>query len=124
MKQFLLIFLGGGTGSILRYYLGRSLQGYFASPFPYGTLGVNIIACFILGLLVGLADSSIPLSASSKLLLITGFCGGLSTFSAFSYESVHLMQEGKYGYLVLYVVLSVLLCMGATFGGLLLGTRL
>ena len=124
MKHFLLIFLGGGTGSVLRYYLGRALQNYFTASFPYGTLGVNILACLVLGVVAGVAESSTHLSMTSKLLLITGFCGGLSTFSAFSYESVQLMQEEKYVYLALYICLSVLLCMGATFSGLFVGAKL
>jgi CrcB protein len=77
-----------------------------------------------LGLIAGIADSSLNLSSSTKLLLITGFCGGLSTFSAFSYESLQLMQDGKYFYFILYITLSVCLCLATTFGGLLLGIRI
>lgn len=124
MKHLLLIFLGGGTGSILRYYLGRFIQGYVTSGFPAGTLVINIVACFIIGLLAGMIDSGFNLSAATRLLLITGFCGGLSTFSAFSIESVQLMQEEKYIYLVLYIVLSLTLCLAVTFAGMMLGSRL
>lgn len=124
MKQLLLIFLGGGTGSVLRYYLGKLLQGYFAAGFPFGTLGVNVLACFILGLVAGIGDSAVNLSPSARLLLITGFCGGLSTFSAFSYESLRLMQEGKYIYLATYVIVSIVLCIAVTFAGIALTSRI
>ena len=124
MKHLFLIFIGGGTGSVVRYYLGKMVQGYFSSPFPFGTLGVNILACFILGIIAGIADTSLNVSAATKLLLITGFCGGLSTFSAFSYESVQLIQQERYFYLILYCSLSLFLCIAILFTGVLLGSKL
>ena len=124
MKHVFLVFIGGGTGSVLRYYLSNLIQGYFNVAFPFGTLGVNILACFILGLVAGTFDSTTTLSPASRLLLITGFCGGLSTFSAFTYESVQLMHEGKYFYLVLYNGVSVLACFIATLGAIFLGSRI
>ena len=124
MKHLLLIFLGGGTGSILRYYLGRFLQHFFPPGFPGGTLSINMLACFILGFVVGLLEGSFNFSLSVRLLLITGFCGGLSTFSAFSYESLQLVQQGRYLYLALYVALSLLLCFAVTFAGIVLGSRI
>ena len=124
MKPFLFIFLGGGTGSILRYYLGRLLQGYFTSGFPAGTLGVNIFACFLIGLISGMIDSGYNISPATRLLLITGFCGGFSTFSAFSIESLKLFQEGRYFYLVVYLTLSLVFCILAVFGGLIAGSKI
>ncbi len=124
MKHLFLVFIGGGTGSVLRYYLSTFIQGYFLIAFPFGILGVNILACFLMGLVAGTADHIINLSPVSRFFLITGFCGGLSTFSAFSYESVQLMQEGKYLYLVLYNAISILVCFAATLGAIFLGSRI
>ena len=123
MRNLFFIFIGGGTGSIFRHYLSNFIQGYFSMSFPFGTLGVNILACFILGLVAGATENVIQLSPVSRYLLITGFCGGFSTFSAFSFESLRLLQEEKYVYLITYIVVSIVFCIGATFAGMMIASR-
>ena len=121
MKNILLVFLGGGLGSTVRFSLGRWVNALHNHHFPWGTLVVNIVACFILGFVIGLADHKQIISASSRLFWTVGFCGGFSTFSTFSNETLYLIQAGFTVSLVLYISLSLLLCVAAIFGGLYLG---
>ncbi len=121
MKNLLLVFLGGGLGSTVRFSLGKWVNALHNHHFPWGTLVVNVVACFILGFVIGLADHKQIISASSRLFWTVGFCGGFSTFSTFSNETLYLIQAGFTISLVLYISLSLLLCVAAIFGGLYLG---
>jgi CrcB protein len=124
MKNLLLVFLGGGLGSIVRFSLGRWVNALHNHHFPWGTLVVNIVACFILGFVIGLADHKQVISASSRLFWTVGFCGGFSTFSTFSNETFYLIQSGFTLSLILYISLSLLLCVAAIFGGLYTGEHI
>ena len=124
MKSFLLVFVGGGLGSVVRFSLGKWINALHSHHFPWGTLVVNVVACFVLGLIVGLADHKQIISPSVRLFWTMGFCGGFSTFSTFSNETLYLLQSGFNVSLLLYVALSLLLCVGATFGGLYLGENI
>lgn len=105
--NFLMVFIGGGLGSCLRYLI--SLWIPFKPPsFPWATLSANLASCFIIGCLIALLSKG-QLSSHSKLLLITGFCGGFSTFSTFSLEIVQLVKYGAYGTSITYGLLSVVL---------------
>ncbi len=117
MNYFLMIFIGGGAGSLVRYYLGRLIALYYPTAFPIGTFGVNVIACFVLGLILGMANQKQILSESSKMFWAVGFCGGFSTFSTFSAETVSLLQVGLSVTAMLYVILSVVICLVAFFAG-------
>lgn len=117
----LAIFLGGGLGSVARYGLGRWVNSWHVSHFPFGTLVVNVVACFVLGVLIGLADHRQLISPSARMFWTVGFCGGFSTFSTFSHETLVLIQNGFTLSSLLYILLSVALCLGATFVGLYLG---
>jgi CrcB protein len=121
MKNLLLVFLGGGLGSTVRFSLGRWVSALHNHDFPWGTLVVNVVACLILGFVIGLADHKQIISASSRLFWTVGFCGGFSTFSTFSNETLYLIQAGFTISLVVYISLSLLLCVAAIFGGLYLG---
>lgn len=116
MKSFLLVFLGGGLGSAIRYGITRLLNPY-ALTFPYATLVSNIMACFVLGLVVGLADSKHLMGSNARLFWAVGFCGGFSTFSTFSQETLNLFNAPYQLMSMLYVVLSVTLCLAAVFTG-------
>jgi CrcB protein len=121
VKNLLLVFFGGGLGSSVRFLLGRWVNALHNHHFPWGTLVVNVVACFILGFVIGLADHKQIISASSRLFWTVGFCGGFSTFSTFSNETLYLFQSGFTLSLILYISLSLLLCVAAIFGGLYLG---
>jgi CrcB protein len=118
MRDLLLVFAGGGTGSIVRYLLGRWVNGYHISVFPLGTMAVNIVACVVLGAVVALADERQILSPATRLLLAVGFCGGFSTFSSYSLETYQLLQKGEYAIALGYMAGSILLCLMATVAGM------
>ena len=108
MKQFILVFLGGGFGSILRYIISKNLNAYY-SNFYLGTFLVNIIGCLIIGILIGLSLKNNYISENQTLLLATGFCGGFTTFSTFALESNILLKESSLLQTSLYMGLSVVI---------------
>ena len=116
MKLILAIGTGSFMGGILRYMISQFILVRFPSAFPFGTFGVNIIGCFFIGLVFGLADKG-SLPSEWKLFLATGLLGGFTTFSAFSNETVVLLRDGQMGYAAAYVASSVLLGLLATFVG-------
>jgi CrcB protein len=122
LKTILFIFVGGGIGSVCRYFLGGWISRLYPYPFPLGTLTVNILACFIAGLTAGWLGPAVKDSAT-RLFLITGFCGGFSTFSAFTLESAGLLNDNLNGQMAGYIAISLGLCIGATFLGLWLATK-
>lgn len=105
---WLLVFLGGGLGSLSRYGISRLMPpaDFEAGDIPWFTLAANILACIILGAGIGLVSKDL-ISKELQLLLLTGFCGGFSTFSTFSLELVRLGEEGYWGGAVLYLGLSL-----------------
>ncbi len=103
--NFLYVFIGGGLGSLCRYLIGL-LVPYSSSYI--GTLIANLIACTILGILLGLNSKEL-LSSPQRLLLVTGFCGGFSTFSTFSAELLTMGQQGEVTLAIVYGVISIVL---------------
>jgi CrcB protein len=118
MKAILIIWVGGGIGSVSRYLVQLGITKLIHVTFPAGTFVVNITGCFIIGVLYGLIDKYTVLTFEWRLFLVTGLCGGYTTFSSFSYESVSLFRQGNYVYLVLYVTLSVIVGLLSTFFGM------
>ena|SRR5438552_3161770 len=114
---YLLIALGGAVGSLLRYLLGGAVQRMSASGFPIGTMFVNVSGCFVIGILVR-QFMNMQLTPELRALLIVGFCGGFTTFSTFSAETIGLIEGGEYTRATGYVVLSVGLCLVATLAGM------
>ena len=96
MKLYLIVTLGSGIGGLLRYVISDFVYKYSTSLFPYGTLTVNIVGSFILGLVIFYLDSIKLISSEMRLFLTIGLCGGLTTFSTFSYETVKLIQDSQY----------------------------
>jgi fluoride exporter len=123
MRDLLLIFFGGGLGSVIRFMMGRWINSQHSSSFPFGTLVVNITACAVLGCTIGLADQKQLISPAARIFWTIGFCGGYSTFSTFSAETLVLIQNGLTLSAVLYILLSLLLCLAATFAGLYAGAH-
>jgi CrcB protein len=119
MKQLLLVFGGGGLGSVSRFLIGKCYPAGL-SVFPWGTLSANFLSCVIFGLVLMLGVEKINLNYSLKLLLITGFCGGFSTYSSFTFETVDLFKHGNTGLALTNIVANFAL----SVAGLYLGTAL
>ena len=121
MMILALVAIGGGVGSICRVLLGSAVQRATGAKFPVGTLAVNVAGCFAIGAIVGALAQS-PARASLNATLVTGFCGGFTTFSAFSVETVELLRAGDLKRSLAFVVLSLALCISATAAGLALSS--
>ncbi len=115
MKAILFAAAGAALGGACRYSIAGSVHRILPPGFPYGTLTVNVMASFILTFILLFFEGKSSISPSLKLLLTSGFCGGFSTFSTFSYDTVALLQDSKYFLAGANVVLNVLLTIGAVF---------
>jgi len=118
IKNFLIVGLGGAVGSMLRYAVQKIFQVQTAATFPTGTLLVNIAGCFLIGILWGMVSRSLTWNEEMKLLLMTGFCGGFTTFSAFTLEGIGLLKENRTLLFVIYLTASVVGGLLATFIGI------
>ena len=118
LKNVLIVGLGGGAGSILRYAVQKIFNSQNVAAFPTGTLLVNISGCFLIGILWSLFSRSLNWNEELKLLLMTGFCGGFTTFSAFTFEGIGLLRENKTAIFIGYVTASVIGGLLATFIGI------
>ena len=121
MNQLLLIFIGGGLGSLVRFAISKFIQENMDKAFPFGTLGVNVLASLILGILVGMFEAKTLINPNYRASIAIGFCGGFSTFSTFSNDTLQLIQNNRIMEAFLNIFLNVILCLLATFGGLVLG---
>lgn len=106
MNEFICVFWGGGAGSICRYALGNFVLKGVSHHFPWGTLAANALGCLLIGLLIGYFERKGAGMAS--LLLVTGFCGGFTTFSTFSNETVQLLRNGCYTASLAYALTSLI----------------
>ena len=117
MQLVLLIGFAGFLGTIARYLSGQLIYKFLPIAFPFGTLIVNILGCFIIGIVYGWFEKENIYSNEWKLIFATGFCGGFTTFSAFSIENIQLLREGQFGIALLFIFVSVVIGISATFGG-------
>lgn len=124
MLQFILVAVGGAVGSLLRYYIGLSAVRVAGPNFPWGTLTVNIVGCFLIGLIAEMITLKYGEAVPLRLLLITGFLGGFTTFSAFSLDTIVLMENGNVAGAIVYVVSSVGVSLVAVLAGLALARSL
>ena len=118
IRNLLIVGLGGAVGSMLRYAVQKFFQAQAAAAFPTGTLLVNIAGCFLIGILWSLVSRSLTWNDEMKLLLMTGFCGGFTTFSAFTLEGIGLLKENRTVLFVIYLTASVVGGLLATFIGI------
>ncbi|MFI1849079.1 fluoride efflux transporter CrcB [Streptomyces sp. NPDC020480] len=117
--NWLLVVAGAMVGAPLRYLTDRAVQARHDSVFPWGTFVVNVSGCLVLGLLTGAAAAGAA-SSHLQLLLGTGLCGALTTYSTFSYETLRLAEDGARLFAVTNVAASVAAGLGAAFGGVAL----
>lgn len=118
MYHLLLIMLGGAIGAGARHLVGRATLALWGPGFPVGTLAVNILGGFAMGLLMGWLAARASGDEALRYLLGVGFLGGFTTFSAFSLEALLMIERGDYGIALTYIAASVLLSIGALFAGL------
>jgi len=119
MKIIALIGIGSFIGGIFRYLLSQSVQSKFLTAYPIGTLTVNIIGCLAIGIVFGLSEK-FNFSPEWRLFLATGICGGFTTFSTFSFETMAMLRDGQYLYSFLYIGSSVFVGLIAVYLGILL----
>jgi CrcB protein len=117
----LYIALGSAAGGVSRYLLGGVIQRWSGGSFPLGTMVINVTGSFLLGLIYRYATDSAGISPEVRTLLTIGFCGGYTTFSTFSYETVRLIEDGELTRGLAYAGLSVVLSIAATMLGIVAG---
>ncbi|MFA5850232.1 MAG: fluoride efflux transporter CrcB [Bacteroidales bacterium] len=117
MRLLFIIGAGGFIGSVLRYLTSRLFQQLMVSSFPYGTLAVNIIGCFVLGVVYALAEKNAIVSDEMRLFLTVGICGGFTTFSTFANENMSFLRDGEFFQFALYASVSLLLGLIALYFG-------
>lgn len=123
-KELIYIFLGGGTGSVLRYCIQLVMhERIIPYQFPWATFTVNIIGSFLIGLFYALS-ARFNLSLEIRLLLTTGLCGGFTTFSTFSNDGINMLKGEFYGTFILYTLLSILIGLAAVMVGSYCGKQL
>ena len=119
--NILLVFVGGGLGAVARYLLQGFVYRITGAGFPYGTIVVNVVGCFVIGLLMSSMEERFMATPSLRIFLTIGILGGFTTFSSFSYETMALVREGDLIAGGINVVASLAICLGATWLGLGLG---
>ncbi len=123
MGTWIAVAVGGALGSIARFWLGGVMMDLTGPRFPWGTLLINVVGSFVIGLVGGftLTPMRIAMHPDLRIFLMTGVCGGFTTFSAFSLQTLELMQSGDTGPALGYAAGSVVLCVIATWCGWMLG---
>lgn len=120
MKQLLIVFLGGGTGTVLRFLIGKVLP-YSGTGFPWNTFLANLLGCLLIGLFTGYILRSGDDSQSAWVLFTTiGFCGGFTTFSSFANENLSFIRSGDYSMLVAYTLFSLITGIVMVYVGILI----
>lgn len=117
MKQLVLVFIGGGLGSTLRYGLSKYLNSA-ENGIPYGTFAANILGSLLIGIILGVALKSQTFSQNTVLFLATGFCGGFTTFSTFAYENYIFLKSGDFASFALYTIASFVIGFVMVFLGI------
>ncbi len=117
MRELLIVFIGGGLGSVARYLVSKFYQAW-QPAFPLATLTVNFLSCLIFGAVMMLSVQKLSMNYTLKLLLVTGFCGGFSTYSAFTFETVELFKSGQNGMALGNIILNFALSVSALYLGI------
>jgi CrcB protein len=118
MKTLLLVGLGGGLGTMLRYLVTSFITSRITCfPAIFGTFAANFTGCLLIGITIGLSERYDWFSPQMRLFVATGICGGYTTFSAFAYENINLIRNGNYFVSLIYILASVIICFSATYTG-------
>lgn len=117
-RNALIIGLGGFFGTIARYLSSQFIFKIYPSSFPLATLLINVVGCFLIGVFFGIAEKENFISLEWRMFFTIGFCGGFTTFSAFSLENVQLLNRGEWSYVMLYTTVSVVVGILATYFGI------
>jgi CrcB protein len=121
MLKFFILIVGGGLGTVLRYFLSGAIYRVTGADFPYGTLAVNVAGCFIIGFLVSVTETRFILGPNSKIFLMIGFCGAFTTFSTFILETANLLRNGEVSRAFLNLFISIILGFIFLRAGMLIG---
>jgi len=124
MQRLLFISLGGAIGTALRFITSVLAARWFGTEFPYGTLIVNLVGAFAIGLVQQIGTSTLMISDDTRLFLATGIMGGLTTYSAFSYETIRLVELGSWPAAWINVLLTTTACLGLCYLGIGFGRYL
>jgi CrcB protein len=120
IRNILFVAIGGMLGSVGRFLLVGLIVNLLPYTFPFGTFLVNILGCFAMGSIVGIAERHASFNSEWRIFLTAGFCGGFTTFSAFAFENVELLLDKNYGTFAAYSVASFVICLAAALLGLIL----
>lgn len=115
MQNYFFVFVGAGIGGMLRYWGSNYVYKFLPPTFPYGTLAVNVVGSFILGLIIYFLDSNQLINQQVRIFLTIGICGGLTTFSTFSFETINFLKEREYLIAGGNIILNVFLTLVAIF---------
>jgi CrcB protein len=121
VERFLVICLGGAIGTGLRYLTSSLAVRWLGADFPYGTLIVNVVGSFLIGLIQQVGTTSLLIPETTRLFLTVGIMGGLTTYSSFSYETLRLAQIGAWGQAWINVLVTTAVCLGVCFLGIVVG---
>jgi fluoride exporter len=124
MWAYVAIAIGGVLGCWARYAMTNLVQAIYGRDFPYATLSINILACFMMGFLFEETLDRLTISPVLRVGILTGFIGGFSTFSTFAMETLLLMEQGAGGKSAIYVIVSIVLGLMAVTGGVYLARNL
>lgn len=124
MKDFLAISVAAILGANMRYVLSRLAAREFGAVFPYGTLAINIVGSFIVGLFVVWTTERVLVDPRWRLLVVVGFCGSFTTFSSYAFETMSFFEHGQWGLMVINIVSNNLLCLVGALGGMALARAL
>ena len=124
LKTLLFIGMGSFTGGVLRYLISRYVQNFLTPSFPLGTLLVNILGCFAIGLFYGLFERGNLMNPNLRMFLTVGFCGGFTTFSTFSLQTLAMLETGRWLLASIYALGSLAVCMVAVFLGVWIARQL
>ncbi len=124
MNQLLVIAAGGAVGAVMRFVVSNGFYSMLGRDFPYGTLAVNVIGSFAMGIGYILMIERTGISPEWRAVLLVGFLGAFTTFSTFSIETLNLIESGELLKAGMNMILSVLLCLIAVWGGVLIGRQL